>query len=322
MPVVALKSIVVAIADPFSRKQMALHKAAAIARRCNAKLTLLHTFSLPYPFPDPASVISTKELIEHVRTTQLQQLQKLARSLARSGLHIECEVIWDFPVHGAIVRFVNKRKPDLLIAASHRHGKLSRWLLSNADWELIRSCPCPLWFVKAQRLPVRLNLLAAVDPLHVHAKPATLDKRILSFARIIKRSVGGDINMCHAYSLIPDQTSGHISQPSSIRTDSQHMRTHAAKVKTIFAKLALRYAVPTRHRYFEAGDAVDIIPQVARNIRAHAVIMGAVSRSAKGRVYVGNTAERVIDMVDCDVVVVKPAGFKTSIKARAAKLKI
>jgi hypothetical protein len=38
--------------------------------------------------------------------------------------------------------------------------------------------------------------------------------------------------------------------------------------------------------------------------------MGAVSRSRLVRPVIGNTAERVIDQVDCDVLIVKPAGFQ------------
>ena len=34
----------------------------------------------------------------------------------------------------------------------------------------------------------------------------------------------------------------------------------------------------------------------------------------------GNTAEKVIDHVDCDVLVVKPANFKTAVKRKRAKL--
>lgn len=37
-------------------------------------------------------------------------------------------------------------------------------------------------------------------------------------------------------------------------------------------------------------------------------------------VVVTNTAERVIDHVDCDVLVVKPAGFKARVKRSSVKV--
>jgi universal stress protein E len=37
--------------------------------------------------------------------------------------------------------------------------------------------------------------------------------------------------------------------------------------------------------------------------------MGAVSRSGLKRLLIGNTAERVLDLLTCDILIVKPAQF-------------
>jgi universal stress protein E len=42
--------------------------------------------------------------------------------------------------------------------------------------------------------------------------------------------------------------------------------------------------------------------------------MGAVSRSGLQRVFSGSTAERVLDALSCDVLVIKPRGTKTRVK--------
>jgi universal stress protein E len=46
--------------------------------------------------------------------------------------------------------------------------------------------------------------------------------------------------------------------------------------------------------------------------------MGAVSRSGLKRLFIGHTAERVIDRLKCDVLIVKPEGFKTPVPKKAA----
>jgi len=46
------------------------------------------------------------------------------------------------------------------------------------------------------------------------------------------------------------------------------------------------------------------------------VVMGAVSRSAVARLFIGHTAERVIDELECDVLVVKPRRFRTRVAPR------
>jgi universal stress protein E len=45
--------------------------------------------------------------------------------------------------------------------------------------------------------------------------------------------------------------------------------------------------------------------------------MGAVSRSGLKRVFIGNTAERVLDELPCDVLVVKPPSFKSAVSQRS-----
>jgi hypothetical protein len=45
--------------------------------------------------------------------------------------------------------------------------------------------------------------------------------------------------------------------------------------------------------------------------------MGAVSRAGLKRVFIGNTAERMLDMLDCDVLVVKPPGFVSALRLPA-----
>jgi universal stress protein E len=52
-----------------------------------------------------------------------------------------------------------------------------------------------------------------------------------------------------------------------------------------------------------------MIPNLAQFLHANVVVMGAVSRSALERAVIGHTAERVLDALDCDVLVIKPPGF-------------
>ena len=42
--------------------------------------------------------------------------------------------------------------------------------------------------------------------------------------------------------------------------------------------------------------------------------MGAISRSGMKGVFIGNTAERVLNGLKCDVLVVKPRGFKCQVQ--------
>ena len=50
----------------------------------------------------------------------------------------------------------------------------------------------------------------------------------------------------------------------------------------------------------------DSLPALIEEVDAAVVVMGAISRSAIDRVFVGSTAERLLDELVCDVLVIKP----------------
>ena len=214
-----MKTITVAIGDPDRQDQWALLKAAAIAGRCGARLTLLHTFSLPYPLAG-SSYRSTAELIAEASAGRLRKLAALVQRLGIRHQRIAYAVEWDVPVAAAIVRHVLRTKPELLIADSHRHGRLSRWLLTNTDWELLRTAPCPLWFVKSPQLPRRLNAMAAVDPAHANAAHSGLDGAILKMAKCLRRDL--DATLCLAHVLEPGDKPG--GRDALARLARQHRR--------------------------------------------------------------------------------------------------
>jgi len=47
------------------------------------------------------------------------------------------------------------------------------------------------------------------------------------------------------------------------------------------------------------------------------VVMGALSRSGLKRLFIGNTAEAVLDALPCDVLIVKPGKFETKVERRS-----
>jgi universal stress protein E len=68
--------------------------------------------------------------------------------------------------------------------------------------------------------------------------------------------------------------------------------------------------VPEKRQHVVAGEPAEVIPRVARNTHAGIVVMGAVSRTGLKRLFIGNTAERVLAALPCDVLVVKPGAFR------------
>jgi universal stress protein E len=301
----AWKTLLVVITDPFASEQPALTKAVVLAHRSGARLVLFNSFMVPQPVNN-VPLGARSHIIEAAIRQRRERMQAL---LNRSGLTgAKCIVEWDYPAHEAIVRQALESKADMVITASHRHGRLARLLLANTDWELIRMCPCPVWFVRTHEAFDEPQILVAVDPFHAHDKPARLDDRLLHAAQVIRGQFDGHIGVIHA---------------CDVPIDAAPVRSLVlAKAQQAVEDLAAKHRIGAERCYVRAGQPDNIIASMERREGADLLVMGAVSRSIQTRPVIGNTAERVIDQVDCDVLVVKPVKFKVPAQVHVQRLPV
>ena len=315
MPSRSWKSILVAVRDPGARKQIAIRKAARIATFSGARITLFHAFSTPFPLPVPMPT-DPAAILRFVAKQRREQLLELARPLRADGINVQCDVVWDFPPAHAIVRHVLDSKPDLVVAESHRHTRLGRWFLANSDWDLIRECPCPVWFVKHERLAKKSHILTAVDPTHAHAKPSGLDDRLLQAATSVVRQLDGRISLIHITDTTQTMPQRFLPRPATA-TESGSLQ---AVTRQAIGRLAKRNDVAEATLVLRNGKPADELIACAAELKANLLVMGAVSRSGLSHFHIGHTAEAVIDGVTCDVLVVKPRQFKTAVPRKRPKL--
>ena len=61
------------------------------------------------------------------------------------------------------------------------------------------------------------------------------------------------------------------------------------------------------------GWARQEIPAVAKRIDADLVVMGTVGRTGVPGFIMGNTAETILNQINCSVLAIKPPGFSTPV---------
>jgi len=315
----SIRRILVAIRDLHHPPRTELRKAAEIARAANATLELFHAVDIPVRTDRavaalPAGTVG-KLTMTKLRTAE-QRLRQFARVASLRGVEVTQHANADYPPHEAVVRRAERIRADLVIAGTRPHGFAERLLMRNTDWELIRQCPCPLLLVKSARSYAGSVVLAAVDPFHAHAKPADLDVRLLDLGNTVAQLFKGSLHVFHAYTplieLVPLPTA--LAIPAIAPPEAE--RVHAELVASELARLAKSAGVPPRARHLHMGVTANELCNVARNTRASVVVMGAVSRSTLRRIFIGSTAESALDKLICDVLVVKPHGFKSTVGAR------
>lgn len=311
------QSILVAVRDPAQRQQPGIRKAAHLAASTGARLTLFHAFATPWPLPTPLPV-DARGILQAATASRRAGLERLARPLRDAGIDVACDVAWDFPPPDAVVRRVLVEKPDLLVAESHRHSQVARWFLANADWELIRECPCPVWFVKSLRVARRPSVVVGVDPTHARAKPSRLDDRLLAAAASVTHLLQGRLTLVHA----DDDALRQSMLRLAGSTSAASVPPPSADVAGTIERLARRHGATSAATVVRAGTAVDVLQAVVAETSADLLVLGALSRSGLERFFIGNTAETVIDAVNCDLLVVKAPGFRSRVSRRAPHLPV
>jgi nucleotide-binding universal stress UspA family protein len=80
-------------------------------------------------------------------------------------------------------------------------------------------------------------------------------------------------------------------------------------------ELIEKYApeTPKARIHLQKDKAEMLIPALAKRKRIELIVMGTVCRTGISGFFIGNTAEKVLQQVDCSVLTVKPDGFVTPV---------
>lgn len=292
------------VVDPTAGFHPSIERAAWLARQLAARIELfISDYSAPLAGERAAALDRHRE-----------RLESLAAPLRAAGLSVDVDTRWDYPLHDSIVRKSVDGAADIVIKDTHYHTALRRSIFSNTDWSLIRACAATLWLVKPRPPGQRPCFVAAVDPLHERDKPADLDRRILAAAGELSTALGGELHVFHAFdvsaalAVSTDAMTMPIALPINDLADAIRAQ-HGEAV----AQLCQAHGIAPERTHVHQGSTRELLLTLTEQLRADAVVMGAISRSGLKGLFLGNTAEDVLDRLHCDLVIVKPEGFKATL---------
>jgi universal stress protein E len=237
----------------------------------------------------------------------LQTLELLAKPLRNEGLDVTTAAVWHHPAHEGIVRHAEEIGAGVVFKDTHHHSALKRAFLTHSDWALIRACQAPLWLVKPMAFPEKPVFIAAIDPLNEHDKPAALDDRILSMGTELARITGAEMRVFHAYdprmAVATATANAYIPVSLPLAEIEQEMR---AQHESRFREVTDFHGIEEDKLHLVRGLAHEELPALAKALDASVVIMGAVARNRLQRLFIGATAERTLEHLPCDLLIVKP----------------
>jgi universal stress protein E len=304
----AIRRILVAVKDPAGAAPAAVAKAGQLARALGARVELFHALTAPLMIDAYTSLSGALTEIENAAAERAtERLEKMAVPLRRAGTQVTTAVEWDYPAHEAVLRRADRIRADLIVSERHAGSHVFPGVLQLTDWELLRLSRVPVLLVKTAGVYRKPVILAALDPGRSYSKPASLDARILRTSQLFARQLHGTLHAIHAYVPIsePILETGLLDEGTIAEVESDAV----AKATSRFERALRNQAIPARRRHLVPQHPIEAIDATAREIGSAIVVMGAVSRSGLKRFVIGNTAETLLDRLDCDLLIVKPYGF-------------
>lgn len=303
-----IKQILV-IVDPTASEHPAVDKAAVLAERFQARIELFvcdtksaremrlaaHAQASPEaPFP-----INVKALLE-----------TLAAPLRSRGLDVTTDCAHADSLHVGLIDRTRRTNADLVVKDTHHHSFAQRTFLTNTDWQLIRGCPVPLLLTKNTKWAAVPRIFAAVDPGHVNDKPEMLDHWILEHAALLAQRLEGELHVLHVYLpmvIVGATTMGN--PPLATTVTPEDLAVEEANRRNLVNALVSEYQLGTDRIHLEIGGPAQALPRATESLHADVLTMGAIARSGLKRIFIGSTAEDVLERLPCDALIVKPPNF-------------
>ena len=302
-----------------------LEQAVKLAVNNNAQLTVVEVIDeIPPNTTLLERTLSPIDLQEQMIVAHQKRLQDLVSCWSHK-IDIEFKVRTGI-VFLEVIYEVLRNGHDLVFKTADRGMLLDR-VFGSDDMHLLRKCPCPVWMVKPDSPKTCKKILAAVDvddsyPSEELNTRHLLNKQILEMASSLALSESADLHIVHAWVAIGESymRGGFAARPEEeivayVEEERQkHSKNLNVLLNQVIDKLeqdGLEYIKPEMH--LVKGYPRKKVPELAEKIKVDLVIMGTVARTGLAGFFMGNTAEAILNQLDCSVLAIKPQGFVTPV---------
>jgi len=286
--------------------EVVVKRAAWLAKQNDCELELLVSDPVPRLLSETYIYLLESQMIaDSIRGAQEEEMDFLAAIAEEAGVVVRKTTSRARSVADMVRGRATKIDPMYVVKGTHYHTPSERASLVDTDWQLIRELKSPLWFAKPDQWKDSPVIVAAVDPMHSHDKPANLDREIVRTAQTIATQCDGSVQVLHTYERLEAIGSRAMRRfkPVKLPIDEIEQKIRDEHRKALDA-FAADCGLPENAVHQLPGRAHELLPAFARTNRASLVIMGALARTGFKKRIVGSTAARVLDHLPCDVLIV------------------
>lgn len=301
------------VATDFSEEsQTALRQAIWLARAAGSEILVAHVIANVRRAMESMTPKARWELVagnidvfeDELRRESDVRLIELLNQYREPGVEMTRESLLGVPFI-SLIHEVQKRKIDLVVMGTRGATGLKRWLVGSTALRVVRNCPSAVWIVRGQAAQVPKVILAATD----FSDPS---RQAIEHAQWLADAAGAALHVLYVVEssdlnlLDRWKTSAGTSETAQLSPD--HIGDHAeSRLKEFVSGCSGGQVKPNLHVAF--GNPWDEIGMLARRLGVDLISMGTTGRSGIGGLLLGNTAEKVLDTVDCSLLTFKPTGF-------------
>ena len=162
-------------------------------------------------------------------------------------------------------------------------------------------------------MPQFQHVLGCVDTTSDDRLDAELNDDVFELAKSISHYHGGVFSIAHAWSVLSEE---FLKRRMDSNEFAAMMNANHQNVSMRLDKFLKRHGsrVDADNVYLGKGDVSEVVSALIRRNNIDLVVMGTVARSGVSGIIIGNTAEKILDRMECSVLALKPSNFVCPVK--------
>ncbi|MFT2090867.1 universal stress protein UspE [Paraglaciecola sp. 2405UD69-4] len=303
---------ILAVIEPDSEHQKSLNRAIEIARMNNANITaFLCIYDFSYEMTTMLSMDERENMRQAVMDDRSDWLRNLvAKTIRQEHIKVTVRIVWHNRPYESIVREVLEFGHDLIVKGTQQHDTLESVIFTPTDWHIMRKAPVPVLLVKEHDWPKGGKIIAAINTGADDDAHVSLNEQVTQQANNFAKLLDSEVHLVNAYPSTPVNILLNIPDFDPL----SHQETVKVHHETSILEHGKAYQIAEERCHIAMGQPEDVIPEYATKLDAELVVLGTVGRQGISAALIGNTAEHVIDKLNCDVLAIKPDGFVSPIK--------
>ena len=301
---------ILVVIDPNDEAFSALSRAVELARTSGAQITaFLPIYDFSYEMTTMLSIQERDTMRKAVVEDRRLWLEDIVGKQFNGQADIGISVVWHNRPFEAIIETAIESNYDMVVKGTHLHDTLKSIIFTPTDWHLLRKCPCPLLLVKEHTWAEDGRILTAVHTGSDSEHHTALNTKLIDMAQGLAELIDARVHVVNAYPGTPVNIAIEIPEFDPNEYNSV-VREHHHKAINAIAEAA---QIPAEQVHMDEGLPEDVIPKVSEAIDAELLVIGTIGRTGFSAAIIGNTAEHVLDRINCDVLAIKPDGYESPI---------